>query len=323
MLKAVKGAYGSLFDIVLTIPAPRPMVVKGHLTVIASAGMTVDAQNFADFDLTAEWFDAASQIQKRSFRFPVSTSVIDGTAGFSITGNETLYVSDVKGDVTVTVRGLDPSSLWSRGFAPDDPELADLAITVPLQVRSTFTVPDVPPNDPNLRLRGRVVVLHRNCAVKDLLVLIKAKATADGDWRVVGAATADAVGNFSLPYPYGTYVAAQASCSVAPPRRRHDPHRRRHRRPDDLRRVPLPARGELARPGQAVRRRRLRLRRSGRQAGPAAGLRGPHRLRRVLPGPRDRVHQPQQAQPHDQRIRLPGHREDLGPRRRVVRVVAP
>jgi hypothetical protein len=60
------------------------------------------------------------------------------------------------------------------------------------------------------------VVLHRNCAVKDVLVLVKAKVTDHGDWRVVGVAAADVAGNFSIPYPYGTYVAAQVSCSVAP-----------------------------------------------------------------------------------------------------------
>ena len=33
---------------------------------------------------------------------------------------------------------------------------------------------------------------------------------------MVGAATADAGGNFTMPYPFGTYVAAEAVCSLAP-----------------------------------------------------------------------------------------------------------
>ena len=216
LVQAVKAAHSSLFDIVLEIPAPRTMVVKGDLTVAAPAGTTVDASHFGDFVLTAEWADASSPSNKRSFTFSDTATVDDGTSAFDITGSETLYASAVRGEVAVNVRGLDPSSLWSRSFAPDDPQLASLDITVPMQVRTTYTVPDAPPRDPNLRLRGRVVVLHRNCAVKDVLVLVKAKTTEDGDWQVVGAATADAAGNFSIPYPYGTYVAAQASCSVAP-----------------------------------------------------------------------------------------------------------
>jgi hypothetical protein len=49
-----------------------------------------------------------------------------------------------------------------------------------------------------------------------VLVLIQARDTADGEWRVVAAATTDAAGNFGMPYPRGIFVEAQALVSLAP-----------------------------------------------------------------------------------------------------------
>lgn len=47
------------------------------------------------------------------------------------------------------------AAVWvtlSASFAADDPQLAALDITVPVEVRSTLNAPDAPPQDPNLRL---------------------------------------------------------------------------------------------------------------------------------------------------------------------------
>ena len=58
--------------------------------------------------------------------------------------------------------------------------------------------------------------LAQACPFKDAVVLVQAKAGGDAAWRVVGDAVADSQGNFSMPYPYGTYVAAQALVSLTP-----------------------------------------------------------------------------------------------------------
>ena len=217
LVAAIKNTYAALVDIELEIPVPQPLQIAGTLTISAPDDVTIVAADFSAFDITAEWIDAGNgQAQVRSFGFTGQTTVTENSADFTLTGTDTVYGSAVQGEVRVTVSGMG-SPLWNRSYRADNPELAALAITVAQQVPGTFTTLDVPPADPNLRLRGRVVVLHPNCAVKDVLVLVQAKATSgDTEWHVVGAATADAGGNFSLPYPYGTYVAARAVCSVAP-----------------------------------------------------------------------------------------------------------
>ena len=58
--------------------------------------------------------------------------------------------------------------------------------------------------------------LSGKCILKALTVLIQAKRPNDTIWKVVGNATTDGSGNFSMPYPYGNYMAAQALISLTP-----------------------------------------------------------------------------------------------------------
>ena len=218
LVEAIRNAYPKLVDIPLAIPDPPRLKIAGTLTISAPAGVTVVAADFTAFEITAGWVDAGDgRAQLREFGFTDQITVTKASADFTLTGPDTVYRSAVQGDVVVTVRGIGGVPLWTRSFRADDPDLATLAITVARQVSGTLTTLDAPPIDPNLRLRGRVVVLHPNCAVKDLLVWVEANATGnEADWHVVGAATADDGGNFSVPYPYGTYVGARARCSAAP-----------------------------------------------------------------------------------------------------------
>lgn len=48
------------------------------------------------------------------------------------------------------------------------------------------------------------------------VVIVQAKKTVDGEWITVGSATSDRIGNFSIPYPPGMYVNAQARVSLDP-----------------------------------------------------------------------------------------------------------
>src|SRR5205814_661447 len=115
------------------------------------------------------------------------------------------------------VRSVDGSTVWSKEFSPDDPELADIDIRVPIQNPTTLTpTPKDAAPDGSKRLRGRVLTFNKDCVLKDVLVLVQARTSKDAPWRVVGAATTDGSGNFAMPYPYGTYVQAQSMVSLAP-----------------------------------------------------------------------------------------------------------
>jgi hypothetical protein len=216
VMQALRQGHADMTDIRLTIPVIETLVVAGTLTVVAPDGVTVIGQDLAAFELAAEWTGTDGRPRSRRFRFDPAVQVDDGSAPFVLTGGVPVLIDGVTGQVQVSVRGPDGVTLWTRDYEPADADLADLAIKVPLQATTPLVPPDTAPVDANLRLRGRVLLSNRACKAKDLLVIVKTKAAAGEPWRVVGAAVADDGGNFGMPYPYGTFVAAQATCTAAP-----------------------------------------------------------------------------------------------------------
>ena len=71
-------------------------------------------------------------------------------------------------------------------------------------------------SDINKKLRGKVIQLGDKYNLNELTVVIQAKSNGDSVWQIVGAATTDKSGNFSLDYPYGKYTGAQAIVSLMP-----------------------------------------------------------------------------------------------------------
>jgi hypothetical protein len=217
VLAATKERFAELTDLKLTVPQIDQLTIAGELTIQAPEGTKVSAKDFAAFELAAEWRSvdspAPTQLTKR---LPPDVAVNASTAAFMLTGDGVVFRNSVQDPVLVRVRGLDGTPLWSKEFARDDPMLGKLEITVPIQSRTTLTAPSTPPLEPDLKLRGRILTFEHDCPLSDALVLVQAKSSADGPWRVVGAATTDASGNFGMPYPYGDYVAAQAVVSLAP-----------------------------------------------------------------------------------------------------------
>lgn len=122
----------------------------------------------------------------------------------------------VRGKVIVNVKAFDGSVLWHRSFSPSDPELQALKIVVDL-VRPTYLErPKTAQKAQLKRLRGQTLQFKDECPLKDLTVVVEAKDTLEGSWRVVAAGTTDTSGSFSMPYPYGIFVAAQARVSLSP-----------------------------------------------------------------------------------------------------------
>ena len=122
-----------------------------------------------------------------------------------------------KASVRVIVKSFEGARVWSKEYAADDPELRDLYIEVPLQ-RPIILTPSAkrPTSTKDKKLRGQVLELSKKCKLKDLTVMIQAKARGDAVWRIVAAGTTDSAGNFSLPYPFGVFEEAQALVSATP-----------------------------------------------------------------------------------------------------------
>ena len=214
----VSLAFDALYDFPLTIPEIHALKIAGTLTIVAPKGIAISAKDLLPYQLSAQCvYTSQDTPLVLPYRFSEQVSVTAGAAAFSITGEQLVLRNDLVDPVTIAVKGIDGSLIWSREFAADDQTLATLEISVPLQGPVTLTpVPSDAEKEQSRRLRGRVLVYNKECVLKDALVLVQAKSTKGDPWRVVGAAMTDAAGNFSIPYPYGTYVEAQSLVSLAP-----------------------------------------------------------------------------------------------------------
>jgi hypothetical protein len=108
--------------------------------------------------------------------------------------------------VRVIVRSFEGAVLWSKECKADP--LDNLYIEVTHQKPIILFK--------RKKLRGQVLELGKKCKLKDLTVVIQAKAQGDSLWRSVGVGTTDSAGNFSVPYPFGAFVEAQALVSATP-----------------------------------------------------------------------------------------------------------
>src|SRR5262245_1270636 len=218
ILSKISAAFSDLVDFPLTVPGMVPLVIKGKFRLAAPAGTTVSVKDFKAFELSAEFStEGADTPRVLLCHFDDSVLVTDGAAPFNLTSGASIVRNAVQTPATVRVRGLDGSVLCTQAYQPSDPVLAALDITVPIQAPTTLTVaPTGTMTDQNLKLRGRVITFDRACVIKDVMVLIQAKTAVYSPWRVVGAATTDGSGNFSVRYPYGAYTQAQAVVSLAP-----------------------------------------------------------------------------------------------------------
>lgn len=211
----VQKNWEDLTDVPVTFAEPDVVTIAGTLGVTGGT-RKVTAKDFASLRVTAQWADADGAAATRTLSFDDHTELADDRAPFDFGQDPGLFREAISGQVVVSVRGLTGATLTSRSYDADDPALADLALTVPREQSDPFQpVPDEV-CDPNLRLRGRVLTLGKACPSVQVSVLVQARADDEEPWRVVGAAVADANGNFSMPYPYGTFSSAQAVCSLAP-----------------------------------------------------------------------------------------------------------
>jgi len=217
----LKRHFFALFDFDIVVDALVWIDIAGHLHVTTADGSAIGKPDLYVYAIDAQYgsIDPAGNTVFHSIAYDWRQnpdSPADNRIAFSLTAQHKLLQNSVQGNIAVRVRGFDGAELWRNEFAADDPQLQDLSVEV-TQYGPQVLVPD-PDTVPAQakRLRGKLVGLSNACPFKDATVLIQAKVGLQDVWRVVGQATADSNGNFSMPYPYGTYVAAQALISLTP-----------------------------------------------------------------------------------------------------------
>ena len=213
-----------LFDFPLTIPEIKPVVIKGDVRFLGDE--PVFFRDLSSYDLLADY-----QLRAAPDVLPITKSMTYTWADFSKTEipartvpfdfqktNDFAVDANSADKVTLSVKLFDGTILWHHTYQPDDAQLTQVHIEVPLMHATELsgtTTDDVQVT--NRPLKGQVVEATGKCSLKDLTVILQAKAkTDDSLWRVVGVATTDITGSFTMPYPLGVYEFAQAIVSMAP-----------------------------------------------------------------------------------------------------------
>ena len=214
--------FAQLFDFSLLMPELKTVDISGNFEVVSTDNTDVGFTDLLLFDLSVEYAshiaDNTSQMQILHFDWMAhKTDFHSGKIKFSFTQDNPLLQSNVDGVISVKVKNFDKTIIWSKDYRVDDAALGSLAISVPLQRPNVITSGDKSGSkDENKRLRGQLVELSKKCDLKGVTVLVQAKKAEDQPWQIVGAADADSAGNFSMAYPFGVYIAAQALVSLTP-----------------------------------------------------------------------------------------------------------
>lgn len=215
VLAVIERDFAELFEFPVVIPELSLVKIKGHMSSSTSEPLTSEDLRF--YDLSAETVDAAGRVTILRWDWPPD-AMTGGRAAFDLTGTQPLIEQAIVGPVVVAVNAFDGATLWRRELAASDPILADLDVRVLKYLPASVSSEEGSTGGAvSKRLRGKVVSLTPGRVVEGLVVVVQAQATADATtWKTVGSAETDRSGNFSLGYPYGSYVRARALVSASP-----------------------------------------------------------------------------------------------------------
>ena len=219
-LEIIIKSFPDLFDFPLLIPEIKTIDAAGTFTILTNDNSTITKNELSYYDLFLEY---TINDEKNTYQIihvdlaKAGDNIQNNGVHFSFTDNRQIILNNIQNSLSVKVKGFDGSVLWSKQFAADAPGLRDLKIEVSLMkpVRLKPSNKNTP-QDVNKKLRGQVIVYNKDCSLKDISVIIKAKKDGAEIFRIVGSAKTDNSGNFFMPYPYGRYTNAQAIVSLTP-----------------------------------------------------------------------------------------------------------
>ncbi len=184
------------------LPYPRSELAYYHLSVEATIQSVTDIARFQS--LRVDWDDD-------------DTDPIIAPMAFRLAENQPpLIISSIDGPIIVRVVGFDGSILWRQDFEPGSDALEQIEIIIDSHLPGKLESGVSPSALTARSIPGQVLATTKSLTVSGLTVVIQAKETEDSIWRIVSAGETKGSGYFSLKYPKGQFVAAQAIVSVSP-----------------------------------------------------------------------------------------------------------
>jgi hypothetical protein len=194
---------GGVFRLNTTpLPYPRSELAYYHLSVETTIQSVTNIARF--HKLEVDWDDD-------------DTDPIIAPVAFSLAENQPpLIISSIEGSIIVRVVGFDGTTLWKQSNEPDTPDLEHIEIVIDSHLPGKLESDELENPVTARRILGQVLATNKSIPVSGLTVVIQAKETEESIWRIVSAVETKGSGYFSLMYPKGQFVAAQAIVSVSP-----------------------------------------------------------------------------------------------------------
>ena len=213
-----------LLDFPISIPElkSKTLDVAGTFKIKADDNIKVTKEELHYYDIFLEFINTeiedGNAYNLKQYDWSNNNNVInDNTISITFTEVKKIRYFGSKNQVKIYVKDFNGALLWVKDYNADDLELKNIQIEVPWHKPNTLTKPnDKVTTDSSKKLRGQIVDLSKKCPLNNLTVIIQAKEIDEEPWRIVGAANTDKAGNFSMAYPFGDYIAAQAIVSLTP-----------------------------------------------------------------------------------------------------------
>ncbi|NJO66005.1 MAG: hypothetical protein HC836_50445, partial [Richelia sp. RM2_1_2] len=216
ILELIIQFFNRLFNFPIVLPEVEVINIGGTFSILSDEALT--RNNLEFYSLSVEYPQKGSALKIIRYNWHQnSAELINNRIIFSFTNDQPIILGSIDNVLSIKVKGFDGSLLWNKEFYPPDAQLERLEIEVPTYRPNAINVSSSSGRPASIkRLRGKVVQFGNKYSLNELTIVIQAKRDGDEIWRIVGATTTDNSGNFSLEYPYGRYVEAQALVSLMP-----------------------------------------------------------------------------------------------------------
>ena len=222
ILDHIMNSFEKLFDFPIYLREIKTIDIAGTFFVKMPNTRNLSKDDLSFYELSLE-FSSSGQQNANEFHsilfdwLAVPDNIVDNTVAFSFTSETPLIFNSVISPLIIRVKGYDNTVLWSKEYKAENPALAAVQIEVPFQTPNALNPSDKQNTaEINKKIRGQVLELTGVCALNDITIVIQAKKEGDETWRIVAAGKTDKSGNFSIPYPFGLYIKAQAIVSLTP-----------------------------------------------------------------------------------------------------------